>query len=95
MSYVLIRLVFSRRSTKRAGPKIIFVVSGKMVRFDFQTLLIQLVSALGLLSMATIVVEMLMLYVMPLRKRYSDAKFESTVDFSDVRDGNEQLLAVN
>lgn len=30
-----------RVAFKRAGPKIIFMVSGDMVKFDFQTLLIQ------------------------------------------------------
>jgi len=41
------------------------MVTGDMVKFDFQTMLVQLVSAMGLLSIATLIVEMVMLYILP------------------------------
>jgi hypothetical protein len=75
----------NRITYKRAGPKIIFMVTGDMVQFSFQTMLIQLCSALGLLSLATMAVEYVMLYVMPLRKHYAKEKFQDTDDFSHLR----------
>lgn len=48
--------------------------------------MVQLASALGLLSVGTLVVEMFMLYIAPQRKYYTRYKYEETADFSDVRD---------
>ena len=62
-----------------------FILSGQIGRPTFQATLIQLVTSMGLLSVASIIVEMLMLYVMPLRKRYEAYKFEDTQDFTDLR----------
>jgi len=39
---------------------------------------------MGLIAVATVVVELLMLNVMPLRERYKAAKFESTEDFTSL-----------
>lgn len=75
-----------RTILKRAGVKFIFTVTGDIVAFDFQTLLVQAVSAMGLLSIATLLVELIMLYVLPLREYYGKVKFEETEDFSDFRD---------
>lgn len=52
----------------------LFLASGALGKFDFQTMLVQLVSALGLLSVATLVVEMCMLYCFPHRKYYNKYK---------------------
>lgn len=79
-----------RNLIKRAGPKIIFLVTGDFAQFNFQTLLIQLASALGLLSVSTLIVETLMLKVMKWRKHYAAAKFEDTSDFSSLYE-NEDL----
>jgi hypothetical protein len=75
----------SRLLRDRHGIKMVFVQDGSIGRFDFQTMLIQLVSALGLMSVATLVVDMLMLYLMPLRDFYNRYKYQVTEDFSDVR----------
>lgn len=75
-----------RQTIDRHGVKLAFIQGGLLGRFDFQTMLVQLVSALGLLSVATVVVELLMLYVLPHKKHYSKYKYQETVDFSDVRD---------
>lgn len=64
----------NRKLLKRAGPKFVFIVTGDIVRFDFQVLLLQLVSAMGLLSVATIVVETVMLNLLPLKKYYGKVK---------------------
>lgn len=38
------------------------------------------------MSVATLIVDLAMLYVLPHRKFYNKYKYEETVDFSDVRD---------
>jgi hypothetical protein len=70
----------------RHGVKLIFLQTGNVGRFVFQTMVIQLVTAMGLLSVSAVLVDMLMLRIMPQRKHYSGAKFEKTDDFSDLRD---------
>lgn len=64
---------------KRAGVKIVFQISGDMVQFNLQLLFIQAVTSLGLLSVSTLIVELIMLYIMPLRKVYKKAKYEVRV----------------
>jgi hypothetical protein len=74
----------------RHGVQIVFVQDGEIGEFDFQTLLVEANSALGLLVVATILVDMLMLYVLPHRLLYAEYKFQTTPDFSDVRDEEER-----
>jgi hypothetical protein len=47
---------------------------GVMKKFSIPALLLQLVTSLGLLSVASLVVDMMMQYVMPLRKWYAAYK---------------------
>ena len=74
----------SRKTFNRHGIKIVVLQTGTIGRFSIQTLFIKLVTALGLLSVATVVVELLMIRVMPRRKLYKQAKVEETEDFSDL-----------
>lgn len=76
----------TRTLFKHAGPKFVFIVTGDMVRFDFQTLLVQLVSALGLLSFAVLIVDMVMLYVLPSKNIYRENKFVVTKRFTSESD---------
>ena len=69
------RLVFDRH-----GVKIFFIFSGEICRFDFQTLLINAVSAIGLLSVATVITDLLMVYVLPLKNMYIRYKYQVTRD---------------
>ncbi|RKP11124.1 hypothetical protein THASP1DRAFT_27103 [Thamnocephalis sphaerospora] len=69
----------------RHGVKITFQQSGIIGRFDFLTLLINLVSAIALLKMASLIVEVLMLRFLPERQEYQRSKFEHTEDFGDLR----------
>jgi hypothetical protein len=48
-------------------------------------MLIQLGTSLGLLTVATILVDLLMLKLMPLRRYYTQIKFEETLDIGDSR----------
>jgi len=75
-----------RQIYQRNGVKFFFRQTGQIGRPDIQTAIIQLVSALGLLSVATLVVELFMLYLLPNKKEYTKYKFNETEDFSDVRD---------
>ncbi|KAI9096077.1 hypothetical protein DFS34DRAFT_151907 [Phlyctochytrium arcticum] len=70
----------------RHGIRIVFDQTGQIGEFDFIALLTALVAATALLRVATLTVEVLMLWIMPHRILYSKAKFESTEDFSDIRD---------
>ncbi|KAJ3042813.1 cytochrome c oxidase subunit 1 [Rhizophlyctis rosea] len=71
----------------RHGVRIVFVQTGSIGTFDFLTLLKNLVAAFALLSVARLVVEKAMLWILPMRHVYKNYKFESTDDFSDIRDG--------
>lgn len=42
-----------------------------------------LVAALALISVATVIVDLLMVYVMPKRKEYQDAKYQETTLFNE------------
>ncbi|TPX67341.1 hypothetical protein SpCBS45565_g03878 [Spizellomyces sp. 'palustris'] len=70
----------------RHGIRLVFDQAGQIGQFDMIALLTALVAAMALLRIATLIVEVLMLWVMPHRDLYSQAKFESTEDFSDIRD---------
>ncbi len=52
-------------------------------RFDLQTLLLSLVTSLGLLELSSLVVDSIMKHVMPRRVLYNEAKYEETVDFAE------------
>jgi len=76
----------SRTSRNMHGVKIVFVQHGTIGQFDFQTMLIQLVTALALLTLAQTIVDLIAVYLKDLRRLYYKAKFEETEDFSDIRD---------
>jgi len=67
------------------GIRVIFLLTGTIGKFDFPTLLTALVNGMVLVKLATTVVDILLLYVMPDKALYSKHKFELTEDFSDVR----------
>jgi len=75
----------TRLLNNRHGIKVVFMQSGTIVKFSIQTTLVQLMSALGLLSVATVLVEVLMLHGLKYREQYKKYKVEMTEDFSDVR----------
>jgi hypothetical protein len=62
------------------------VQQGNIGAFDFQTMIVNLTAALGLLSVAALLTDFLMSSVCPLRHVYKQYKVRTTVDFSDLKD---------
>eukprot|EP01097_Dermamoeba_algensis_P005015 TRINITY_DN3195_c0_g1_i4.p1 TRINITY_DN3195_c0_g1~~TRINITY_DN3195_c0_g1_i4.p1 ORF type:complete len:248 (+),score=79.55 TRINITY_DN3195_c0_g1_i4:90-746(+) len=75
-----------RRVTRnRHGVRIMFLQTGRIGKFDFQLLLLTFVSGLGLMAVATVIVDLLATQVLPEKEMYSEYKFQVTEDFSDAR----------
>jgi len=70
----------------RHGIRILILQSGSLGKFDFQTLLVNLISSLGLFALITLVVDIIATYCLPQRSIYYKYKFDETIDFSDLRD---------
>ncbi|KAJ3124122.1 cytochrome c oxidase subunit 1 [Nowakowskiella sp. JEL0407] len=61
---------------KRYGIRIIVTQFGSIGVFDFQVLLVNLVAGLALTKIASTLVDLLMLYIMPRKESYKEAKFD-------------------
>lgn len=75
----------SRTIYNRHGARFIFVQTGVVGTFDFQSLLVTLVTALGLLAVATTVTDLMMLNILENRKTYGKYKVLETEAFGDFR----------
>eukprot|EP00029_Vermamoeba_vermiformis_P010900 TRINITY_DN5855_c0_g1_i1.p1 TRINITY_DN5855_c0_g1~~TRINITY_DN5855_c0_g1_i1.p1 ORF type:complete len:385 (-),score=86.56 TRINITY_DN5855_c0_g1_i1:61-1215(-) len=71
------RFVFNRH-----GIRIIVLQVGSIGNFDFQTLLINVVSGFGLLAVATFIVDTLATKLLPNKKAYNAYKYQTTVEFN-------------
>ncbi|KAK5577333.1 hypothetical protein RB653_002274 [Dictyostelium firmibasis] len=71
----------SRLYYKRHAIRLIFIQTGLIGSFNFQSLLLTLVSGLGLLTVSTLVVDQLAIRFLPQRKSYSSFKFQTTESF--------------
>jgi hypothetical protein len=67
------------------------VQTGLIGAFSFITLLINLVSGIVLIKVATTVVDMVAIRLLPQKDYYRQYKYEETVDFSDLREGKVQV----
>lgn len=63
-----------RELTKSYGLRFLIVVEGKAGRFSFLPLLLTLGSGLGLLSLASIIIDVIILHVMSKKKFYQEIK---------------------
>ena len=63
------------------GIKIAVLLGGEFHKFDMLSFLITITTAVGLLAVATTIVDLLMLYVLPEKERYQEAKYEKTEEF--------------
>lgn len=77
--------VLFRRVEKRYGVKIIVLQVGKLGRFSFNTLLLQIAAGSALLGIAALLTDFLALHVLPQKEEYMKAKVKQTDDFSDLR----------
>jgi hypothetical protein len=66
----------SRTLLKAHGIRVAVLLGGEYRQFDTVSFLVTLTTALGLLAVATTVVDALMLYILPEKKRYQQAKYE-------------------
>ncbi|KAI2503787.1 ATP P2X receptor [Fragilaria crotonensis] len=66
----------SRTLLKAHGIRVAVLLGGEYHQFDTVSFLVTLTTALGLLAVATTVVDALMLYILPEKKRYLQAKYE-------------------
>lgn len=73
----------------RNGIKLVFIQQGNVGKFDFPTLLLSLVSGLALLTVSQTTVDLVALYIMPLRSIYHKLKYELSVNFGEVRENKE------
>eukprot|EP01113_Clastostelium_recurvatum_P004575 TRINITY_DN1201_c0_g1_i3.p1 TRINITY_DN1201_c0_g1~~TRINITY_DN1201_c0_g1_i3.p1 ORF type:complete len:407 (+),score=106.78 TRINITY_DN1201_c0_g1_i3:122-1342(+) len=85
---------------ERRGIRITTQVTGTLGGFAFQTLLIQLTTALALMRLATTLVDMAAIHVLPRKLLYKGAKYQLTEDFSDLmaakkRDAEEEKKRSN
>ena len=75
-----------RKITNLHGIKIIFIQTGKIGMFNIQETIVQLATSLGLLAVASLVIDIAMLQLMPQRKWYEKAKFTETKDLGKLTD---------
>ncbi|KAK3238487.1 hypothetical protein CYMTET_51503 [Cymbomonas tetramitiformis] len=73
----------------RNGIKLVFIQQGNVGKFDFPTLLLSLVSGLALLAISQTAVDVVALYILPLKSIYRKQKYELSVNFGEVRENKE------
>eukprot|EP01090_Pellita_catalonica_P000830 TRINITY_DN10589_c0_g1_i1.p1 TRINITY_DN10589_c0_g1~~TRINITY_DN10589_c0_g1_i1.p1 ORF type:complete len:271 (-),score=40.19 TRINITY_DN10589_c0_g1_i1:66-878(-) len=68
----------------RHGIRIIFIQVGTLGKFDFQTLLLTFVSGLGLLAVASVIVDFIALRLLRSKSLYRKYKYVETPEYMDV-----------
>jgi hypothetical protein len=76
----------------RHGIRLVFRQIGEIGIFNTQILLVNLVTAMGLIAVATTVVDLLMLNILPQKERYASAKTQE-VEIPDVMDSSASVPA--
>jgi len=73
--------VATRVLWNRHGVRFIFLQVGAIGKFDFQTILLTLVSGLGLMTFATVIVDILATKILPRKTLYGSYKYDETEPF--------------
>eukprot|EP01111_Echinosteliopsis_oligospora_P019564 TRINITY_DN9523_c0_g1_i1.p1 TRINITY_DN9523_c0_g1~~TRINITY_DN9523_c0_g1_i1.p1 ORF type:complete len:362 (+),score=74.09 TRINITY_DN9523_c0_g1_i1:33-1118(+) len=73
--------ITSRVLWNRHGVRMIFVQAGMLGKFDFQIMLIAFVSGMGLVTAATVVVDVIATRLMPEKKYYKAYKYKPTAEY--------------
>jgi ATP P2X receptor len=66
----------SRTLLNAHGVKVAILIGGEFNQFNIVTFMVTLTTAVGLLAVATSIVDWCMLYILPDKKRYQQAKYE-------------------
>ncbi|EGC35062.1 hypothetical protein DICPUDRAFT_152641 [Dictyostelium purpureum] len=70
--------VIHRIILDRHGVRIIFIQTGQLGQFDFQTTLLTFVSGIGLVTVATFVVDFIAVRLLPQKERYTELKYQDS-----------------
>uniref|UniRef100_A0A7S3K5J9 Purinergic receptor n=1 Tax=Aureoumbra lagunensis TaxID=44058 RepID=A0A7S3K5J9_9STRA len=76
----------NRTLLNKHGIHIQIAQSGTLRTFLFNNLLVQITTSLTLFAIATVITDFAALYLLPDHKIYQQYKYDSTPDFSDLRD---------
>jgi P2X purinoceptor 4 len=94
VNYYWVNGVQTRDLMKFYGIRVLILISGTGSKFDIIPMILNIASGLALLSIATVVVDFIALYVHPQRKYYNEHKFEDTKeDFSQNLSEKDSLLS--
>ena len=69
----------------RHGVRLIFETEGTVGRFDFQTLLINLIAGAALVKLASIAVDLIALHILPQKTTYREYMLEETPDLKGIQ----------
>ncbi|KAH3760122.1 P2X receptor [Pelomyxa schiedti] len=75
----------TRAVRNSTGINFVFTVTGTFSKFSFSSLMTTLVSIYIFISLASFIVDFVLLFAMPERKLYSLAKYEMTENFTQMR----------
>jgi hypothetical protein len=78
---IVTKNISSRVIYNRHGIRLIIQQTGQLGVFDFQTLLLSLVTGMALMTMAAIILDYAIKYCRPLKRLYADHKFIETEDW--------------
>jgi len=68
----------------RHGIRLLFQRTGTIGKFDFQTLLINIIAGAALVSLSTVAVDILAVYLLPQKAVYGNFKYEPTPDIDEL-----------
>lgn len=77
---------------QRQGVKVVFRQIGKIGHITLQSFLVAWVSAMALIKASHRIIDVLLAHAMPLRGLYSSLKWEHSVDFKALREGDPKAL---
>jgi len=71
----------TRQVYNRHGIRMIFVQDGLLGKFDIQTTMLTFVTGLGLLTVSTVIVDVIAIYLLPQKRQYEEYKYQRTEKF--------------
>jgi len=90
---VYTKKLLNRTIYNRHGLHFVFLQTGKLVRFDFQVLLLSAVSGMGLLALSTTVVDFISTKLLGSKEVVTNLKYRTTTNLTQLTDEELVLLA--